>query len=473
MPEQATVPDNCQLVELTHASVMSNLRRRHIASEIYTFTGSILLAMNPYSKLPVYSHETMSGYPDKAMRRAKPHVFASAEEAYIALRKQRRSQSLVVSGESGAGKTETNKYLMRYLAWRSRKGGSEGGQVDLAEAILQSNPVLEAFGNARTGRNNNSSRFGKFVKIVIEPQSWSVAGAVMSTYLLEKSRVVTQAASERNYHSFYMLQAGATADERAALTLAGSSTGYACLRSSTHDNPGWGEDAVEHSKMVSALSRIGVGSETVSEALCLLAAVMHASNVGFSSSAGSEHAALTSPEAARTSSGLAGVKDISPLLLTRTVTVMSEDVTIQLLPAQAATAVAAFCKALYALLFEWLVHTINLSIRGTARDPSDPNHNSELFVGLLDVFGFESFPVNSFEQLCINFANERLHQFFLRYVFKMEAALYVEECISGVAIEYADNQPTLDLIDKPPLGLFRLLDSTCKTPKATKHMSLV
>ena len=145
---EATVPDNTQLVELTHDSVMSNLRRRHVGKEIYTFTGSILLAMNPYAHLPIYDHETMKSYLERSVRKAKPHVFASAEEAFLSLRKQRRSQSLVVSGESGAGKTETNKHLMRYLAWRSRKGESVDGAVDLAEAVVRSNPVLEVSAHA-------------------------------------------------------------------------------------------------------------------------------------------------------------------------------------------------------------------------------------------------------------------------------------------------------------------------------------
>ena len=365
--EEATVPDNTQLVELSHDAVMSNLRRRHVAKEIYTYTGSILLAMNPYAPLPIYDQETMKSYLERTVRKAKPHVFASAEEAYLSLRKQRRSQSLVVSGESGAGKTETNKHLMRYFAWRSRKGNGTDGDVDLAEAVVQSNPVLEAFGNARTGRNNNSSRFGKFIRVVIETQTWRVAGAVMHTYLLEKSRVVVQEATERNYHSFYMLQAGATAEERAGMELEASCAGYACLRGSTHTNPAWGDDAEEHRKMLAALSHLGVSAATVRELLSMLAAVMHASNVRFRAAAGTENAVLADPEAARRASALAGVADIAPLLLTRTVCIMGETVTIQLQPAQAQAAVAAFCKTLYSLLFEWLVETTNRSIRGTAQ----------------------------------------------------------------------------------------------------------
>ena len=201
----ATVPDNTQLLELTDQTVLRNVERRYMENDIYTFTGSILLAVNPYERLPIYDEKFMERFPGKPISKNEPHVFASGEEAYQRIRKDRRSQSVVVSGESGAGKTETNKYLMRYLAWRSRvdKGGGVAG--DLATAILQSNPILEAFGNAKTGRNNNSSRFGKFIRIYFDPKG-GVGGAVMATYLLEKSRVVFQSRNERSYHVPYMLQ---------------------------------------------------------------------------------------------------------------------------------------------------------------------------------------------------------------------------------------------------------------------------
>ena len=185
----ATVPDCTQLLELTETTVLSNIERRYLENDIYTFTGSILLAVNPYERLPIYAEDYMPRFQGQPLSRNEPHVFASAEEAYQRIRKDRRPQSIVVSGESGAGKTETNKYLMRYLAWRSR--GGKGGGADLATAILQSNPILEAFGNAKTGRNNNSSRFGKFIRIYFDPKG-GVGGAVMATYLLEKSRVVFQ-----------------------------------------------------------------------------------------------------------------------------------------------------------------------------------------------------------------------------------------------------------------------------------------
>jgi myosin heavy subunit len=210
-PAGLTPPDNCMLIHLSEATLLENVRARYFAKEIYTLTGSILLAMNPFETLPIYSEAKMEPYKGKPLGKAPAHVYGTAESAYQMLSRTKQPQSIVVSGESGAGKTETNKHLMYYLAWRSKSGG---GIETLAEAILQSNPVLEAFGNAKTARNNNSSRFGKFVKILIDPKG-NIVGARMNQYLLEKSRVVTLGEGERNYHAFYHLVAGGSPDAEA------------------------------------------------------------------------------------------------------------------------------------------------------------------------------------------------------------------------------------------------------------------
>ena len=448
------------LTELTDQTVLRNVEQRYMQSAIYTFTGSILLAVNPYERLPIYDEGEMGRFPGKPISKNEPHVFASAEEAYQRIRKDRRSQSVVVSGESGAGKTETNKYLMRYLAWRSRmdKGGGVAG--DLASAILQSNPILEGFGNAKTGRNNNSSRFGKFIKIFFDPKG-GVGGATIATYLLEKSRVVFQGPNERNYHSFYMLQAGAEKEERQRLELEGGIQSYAfCNASGCYANAGWGDDAVEYRGLRSAMSSVGLSAETQAEAIGVLAGVMHVGNVEFTQTSGEEYAQISNEAKMGLASRLVGCDDMAPLLLLRTMKVPGAVYNIQLTPPQASAARNAFGKQVYCLLFDWIVSRINDSIRGNASDAMP-------FIGLLDVFGFEIFEVNSFEQLCINFANEKLHQFFLKFVFKMEEQIYKEEAIHGIKIEYADNQPCIDLIERPPMGIFKLLDSMCKTPKAT------
>jgi len=455
-----TVPDCCQLTELTETTVLHNIERRYLDNDIYTFCGNIMLAINPYERLPIYDEVYMEHFPNVSISKTEAHIFASAEEAYQRIRKDRRPQSIVVSGESGAGKTETNKYLMRYLAWRSRGGKAGGGGADLAQAILQSNPILEGFGNAKTGRNNNSSRFGKFIRIHFDPKG-GVGGAVMSTYLLEKSRCVFQGPNERNYHSFYMLQAGASAEERAEFSLEPSVEKYAFLnQSGCFANPGWGDDAKEFAEMRAAMNAVGMNEVTQREMLAVLAATMHVGNVDFQQAAGEEYAIVTDEARMALASKLLGCEDVAPLLLQRSMKVPGAVYNIQLTPPQAAAARNAFGKQVYCLLFDWIVARINDSIRGNASDAMP-------FIGLLDVFGFEIFEVNSFEQLCINFANEKLHQFFLKFVFKMEEQIYKEEAIQGIKIEYADNQPCIDLIERPPMGIFKLLDSMCKTPKAT------
>ena len=339
-----------------------------------------------------------------------------------------------------------------------------------------------------------------------------VAGAVMTTYLLEKSRVVFQGPNERNYHALYMLQQGADSAERAALCLERSCADYAFLSSSScYANPEWGDDAEEYRTMRTAMGSIGLApqawhthtphahaharahahvhvhmrmhvhgtwhgthtamhtpashpnpSQAQSEAAAVLAAVLHMGNVAFGSDAAEEYAIVATEDVMARVSGLMGCDDVSGLVLQRTMKVPGAVYNIQLTPLQAQAARNAFGKAVYCLLFDWVVAKVNDSIRGGASD-------AMTFIGLLDVFGFEIFEVNSFEQLCINFANEKLHQFFLKFVFKMEEQIYTEECIRGIRIDYADNQPCIDLVEKPPLGIFRLLDSQCKTPKANRR----
>ena len=305
-PEGFSCPDNTMLIHLSEATLLANLRDRYQAKEIYTLTGTILLdahsfysptcinlftrmrtlnalslslslsspktqAMNPFEALPLYSESRMAEYKDKALGRAPPHVYAIAEAAYLRLTKSRKSQSIVVSGESGAGKTETNKHLMHYLAWRSRSGG---GASSLAEAILQSNPVLEAFGNAKTSRNNNSSRFGKFVKILIDNKGL-ITGAKMASYLLEKSRVAYVADGERNYHSFYHLVAGSPKATREALHLtAGPSTFHGLNQSSVITLQGM-EDVGMFNELVKAFGACGVPTERQSDVFAILAGILH------------------------------------------------------------------------------------------------------------------------------------------------------------------------------------------------------
>ena len=412
-PDGLTCPDNTMLIHLSEATLLANVRARYTAKEIYTLTGSILLAMNPFESLPIYSEAIMAEYAGKSLGRAPPHVYAIAETAYQMLVKSGRSQSIIVSGESGAGKTETNKHLMYYLAWRSK---SSGGTASLAECILQSNPVLEAFGNAKTSRNNNSSRFGKFIKILIG-DSGTITGAKMAHYLLEKSRVVSVAEGERNYHSLYHLAEGAPTELRDSLGLSEGAAGCFYLRQSSVTRLASMEDGAMYKEVSAALTVCGVTEGEQRGLWACLAGVLHVGNLTF---CGEDAAAINASDSIshlQTSMGT----DLAACLTSRSMTVGTERTVVPLTADKAVAARDALAKAVYTRLFDWIVSTVNRSLTGGAGAAAAGGASK--FVGLLDVFGFEFFGTNnSFEQLAINFANEKLQQFFLRFVFKAEEA---------------------------------------------------
>ena len=451
-PDGVTAPDNTMLIHLSEATLLENVRLRFKNKEIYTLTGTILLAMNPFEKLPIYSEAIMGPYKGKAPGKEPPHVYATAELAYQMLTRNKMPQSIVVSGESGAGKTETNKHLMYYLAWRSKSGG---GMETLAEAILQSNPVLEAFGNAKTSRNNNSSRFGKFIKILIDKKG-NIVGARMNQYLLEKSRVPTVSEGERNYHSFYHLVAGGGAEAEAA-GLGKGTKAFRYLNQSSVSTLEMMPDVEMFKELSAALETCKIPQAKQKELWGVLAGVLHVGNVTFT---GDENAQIADDAVAKAACDQLQ-SAVASCLTQRSMTVGTETTMVPNNVEKAGYARDALGKAIYARLFEWLVAAVNESIKG---DADGDCH----FIGLLDVFGFEFFGTNnSFEQLAINFANEKLQQFFLKFVFKSEELEYEREQVRWTPIEYQDNQGCIDLIEKTPNGILRMLDTQCKTPKAT------
>ena len=456
-PDGMTAPDNCHLIHVSEPTILSNMRARFANKDIYTYTGSILAVINPFEVLPVYGEAVMKKYVNRPLGHCEPHSYAMAEEAYRTLMKTGKSQSLVVSGESGAGKTETNKHLMRYLAYRSRAGG---GVADLADRILQANPVLEAFGNAKTSRNNNSSRFGKFVKIAIS-SGGDILGATTRQYLLEKSRVNFQSEGERNYHIFYQLCCSGAQ----SLGLADGAKSFGYLNQSGVTAVNGIDDAAEYKTTVDALQKVGLTDEQKESCLRIVAGLLQLGNTSFDAKGEEAQLAKAGQPALAQAVSLLGCKTLDARLLTRTMKTGSESVIAKNSKAQAALARDALAKAIYARLFDWLVSIINQTLSGG--EGGFTPRSEPTFIGLLDVYGFESFLVNSFEQLCINFANEKLQQFFLRFVFKGEEALYEVEGVAWSKIEYQDNQGCIDLIEKTPTGVLRLLDETCKKPGAT------
>ncbi len=455
-----------QLNFLNEPSVLHNLRARYEQDDIYTYTGPILIAINPFTPMPqLYSSHMMECYAAADHQgELSPHVYAIADTSYKQMRANGRSQAILVSGESGAGKTETSKHIMQYLVESSPLENDH----NIEEKILESNPLLEAFGNARTVRNDNSSRFGKFTEIQFD-RNGSICGAAIKTYLLERSRVVSVSDPERNYHIFYQLCDGATSAEREAWNLKDARDFRYLSTSSCFELEGC-SNGEEYVKTRHAMEIVGIPIETQECVFKAIAAVLHLGNVTFEavdddeckvSATGGAESSLS--DAAR----LLGVPvdGLRNILTTRTRRTPDGNI-VSPVSAQAASATRdAFAKTLYSRTFDWLVDCINKSIG------QDPNPSS--VIGVLDIYGFEEFKRNDFEQFCINFANEKLQQHFNAHVFKMEQKEYEEEGIEWSYIEFIDNQDVLDVIEgcgaqrARHAGVLDLLDESCKFPRAT------
>ncbi|RLN39212.1 hypothetical protein C2845_PM01G44460 [Panicum miliaceum] len=422
------VDDMTKLVYLHEPGVLCNLARGYTLNEIYTYTGHILIAVNPFAKLShMYNMHMMEQYRGVQFSELSPHVFAIADASYKAMVSENRSQSILVSGESGAGKTETTKLIMRYLTF---VGGRATGDIrSVEQQVLESNLLLEAFGNARTVRNDNSSRFGKFVEIQFD-KSGRLSGAAVRTYLLERSRVVQISESERNYHCFYQLCASEQDADKYKLA---------------------------HPRNFNYLNQSHM-YELEGEAIFrTLAAILHLGNIEFSP--GKEFdSSVIKDEKCKFHLQMAAdllMVDASLLLSTlcyRTIKTPEGNIVKAVDSSAAVIGRDTLAKTVYARLFDWLVDNINKSIG------QDMESRSQ--IGVLDIYGFECFKYNSFEQLCINFANEKLQQHFNKHVFKMEEDYKTEE-INWSYIEFVDNQDILDLIEKKPIGIVSLLDEAC------------
>ncbi|VVA89970.1 unnamed protein product [Arabis nemorensis] len=454
------VDDMTKLAYLHEPGVLLNLKCRYNANEIYTYTGNILIAVNPFKRLPhLYGIETMKQYKGTAFGELSPHPFAVADSAYRKMINEGVSQAILVSGESGAGKTESTKMLMRYLAYMGGRAESEGRSVE--QQVLESNPVLEAFGNAKTVRNNNSSRFGKFVEIQFDHRG-RISGAAIRTYLLERSRVCQVSDPERNYHCFYMLCA-APEQETERYKLGKPSTFRYLNQSNCYALEGL-DDSKEYLATRKAMDVVGIDSEEQDAIFRVVAAILHLGNIEFAKGEDSE-ASEPKDENSRFHLKVAAElfmcdeKALEDSLCKRVMVTRDESITKSLDPDSAALGRDALAKIVYFKLFDWLVTKINNSI---GQDP-----NSKHIIGVLDIYGFESFKTNSFEQFCINLTNEKLQQHFNQHVFKMEQEEYTKEEIDWSYIEFIDNQDVLDLIEKKPGGIIALLDEACMFPRST------
>ncbi|XP_011007728.1 PREDICTED: myosin-17-like isoform X1 [Populus euphratica] len=454
------VDDMTKLSYLHEPGVLQNLAARYELNEIYTYTGNILIAVNPFQRLPhLYDTHMMEQYKGATFGELSPHVFAVGDAAYRAMINEGKSNSILVSGESGAGKTETTKMLMRYLAYLGGRSGVEGRTVE--QQVLESNPVLEAFGNAKTVRNNNSSRFGKFVEIQFD-KSGRISGAAIRTYLLERSRVCQISDPERNYHCFYLLCAAPHEDiERYKL---GSPKSFHYLNQSNCYELDGVNDSHEYLATRRAMDIVGISDQEQEGIFRVVAAILHLGNVNFAK--GQEiDSSVIKDEKSRFHLSITSellrcdAKSLEDALIKRVMVTPEEIITRTLDPENAVSSRDALAKTIYSRLFDWLVDKINVSI--------GQDLNSKSIIGVLDIYGFESFKCNSFEQFCINFTNEKLQQHFNQHVFKMEQEEYTKEEINWSYIEFVDNQDVLDLIEKKPGGIIALLDEACMFPKST------
>uniref|UniRef100_A0A7N6ATC0 Myosin VIIAb n=1 Tax=Anabas testudineus TaxID=64144 RepID=A0A7N6ATC0_ANATE len=452
------VEDMIRLGDLNEAGILRNLLIRYNECVIYTYTGSILVAVNPYQLLPIYTPDQIRLYTNKKIGEMPPHIFAIADNCYFNMQRNNKDQCCIISGESGAGKTESTKLILQFLAAIS------GQHSWIEQQVLEATPILEAFGNAKTIRNDNSSRFGKYIDIHFNKRG-AIEGAKIEQYLLEKSRVCRQAPDERNYHVFYCMLKGMAPELKAKLGL-GLATDYCYLTMGNCTECDGRDDLSDYSSILSAM-KVLMFTETENwEISKLLAAILHMGNLNFCSCLLFLFLCVSDVALCELQ---VEPKDVMVCLTTRTLITRGESVATPLSVEQGLDVRDAFVKGIYGRLFVWIVDKINAAIY---RPPSCESNIARRSIGLLDIFGFENFIINSFEQLCINFANENLQQFFVRHVFKLEQEEYNLEDISWQHIEFTDNQDALDMIANKPMNIISLIDEESKFPKGTDSTML-
>ncbi|XP_058419635.1 unconventional myosin-IXb isoform X3 [Diceros bicornis minor] len=465
--QQADFDDLCNLPELTEANLLKNLKHRFLQQKIYTYAGSILVAVNPFKFLPIYNPKYVKMYENQQLGKLEPHVFALADVAYYAMLRKHVNQCIVISGESGSGKTQSTNFLIHCLTALSQKGYASG----VERTILGAGPVLEAFGNAKTAHNNNSSRFGKFIQVNYL-ESGIVRGAVVEKYLLEKSRLVSREKDERNYHVFYYLLLGVSEEERQEFQLKQPEDYFYLNQHNLKIEDG--EDLKhDFERLKQAMEMVGFLPATKKQIFSVLSAILYLGNVTYKKRATGRDEGLEvgPPEVLDTLSQLLKVKrEILVEVLTKRKTVTANDKLI--LPyslSEAITARDSMAKSLYSALFDWIVLRINHALLNK-RDVEESVLC--LSIGVLDIFGFEDFERNSFEQFCINYANEQLQYYFNQHIFTLEQEEYQSEGISWHNIDYSDNVGCIHLISKKPTGLFYLLDEESNFPHATSQTLL-
>lgn len=473
-PKYDKCEDMAMLTCLNEASVLHNLKQRYFSNLYYTYSGLFCVVINPYKRIPIYTDTIAEQFKCKKRKEMPPHIFAVADEAYRSMLQDRDDQSILCTGESGAGKTENTKKVIQYLAYVANRTMSKNrkASVDLdtstnrvmgqlEEQLLQANPILEAFGNSKTVKNDNSSRFGKFIRVHFDGTG-CISGANIEFYLLEKSRVLKQAPNERSFHIFYQLLKGLPKSQREQLLIEDSFSKYKFMTNGDSKLAGV-DDGAEMKETLNAMSIMGLNDEEITGILRVVSAVMLFGNLEFSQeNKNNDQAVLLNDAVAQKIASLLGVNvtELMRAFLKPKIKVQRDLVHRAQSVDQVNFSVGAIAKASYERLFRWLVHRLNKSLDRTRQQ-------SVSFIGILDIAGFEIFETNSFEQLCINYTNEKLQQLFNNTMFVREQQEYLDEGLEWKFVDFGLNlQPTIDLIDKP-MGLMSTLDDVCLFPQGS------
>jgi len=464
------VSDFVLLNQITENAFIENLVKRHKSDSIYTYIGDVVISSNPFKKMNIYNESDIKAYNGRYKYEMPPHIYALANDAYRSMRQNQEKQCVIISGESGAGKTEASKKIMQFLTYVSSKSNQEGEKI--SKMLLDSNPLLEAFGNAKTLRNDNSSRFGKYMEMQFNAVGAPIGGKI-TNYLLEKSRVVGRTVGERSFHIFYQLLKGLSQPKLNELGLNNTPQSYDYLKKSNAFDVSTIDDSGDFKQVLKAMETLGLNSDDQNAIWRVLAAILHLGNITFTETAQQQTGTTTVRVADPKPLGAAATNlkcDINALGMALTYRSISTGVgkrcsviSVPLDVNQAIYSRDALAKALYERLFQWLVSKINTQINNPEKGP---------VIGILDIYGFEVFDTNSFEQLNINYCNEKLQQLFIELTLKSEQEEYVREGIEWKNIDYFNNKPICELIEKKVMGFISLLDESCLIAKSTDQSFL-
>lgn len=466
--DEVGIGDFVLLDEITIEKFMGNLKKRFQGGKIYTYIGEVCVSVNPYRTMNIYGPQQISQYKGREIFENPPHIFAIADAAHREMKQQGRDTCIVISGESGSGKTEASKIIMKYIAAVTNVGGQQ--EIErVKNVLLQSNSILEAFGNAKTNRNDNSSRFGKYMDINFDFKGDPIGGHI-NNYLLEKSRVILQQTGERNFHSFYQLLCGSSDSDLRSYQLSRDPSNYYYTRQGNANKVEAISDRSDYKGVVSAFRTLGFSSDETDTIWKVVAAILHIGNIEFTSDGEGSKPSMSNVSKA------ASLLSVTPQELTQALServiaargeVMQKTHTVS----EAVYGRDALGKAIYDRLFTWIVNKVNSALDPTC--VTTRKYKSGTVIGVLDIYGFEIFDNNNFEQFCINYCNEKLQQLFIELVLKQEQEEYMREGIEWQNIDYFNNQIICDLVEQNHKGIISILDEAClNVGKVTDEMVL-